>query len=188
MIKRKDIIEYVLPEKDWGNVILNARKAEIGGKSQIRSTGDRAKTLSEDQLVGQIATYAGSMVLTGSPDGYCKAREIANKNPHKGDGGVDIVGLDNIDIKGSMMRYSSNPLKYRLLVRPRERHKGWIYVLAMVPKKRPYTAFVVGWANDGDLPKEAYNGTVESLRGAYVVEATRLRKILWLSLFNMPRV
>ena len=188
MIKRKDIIEYVLPEKDWGNVILNARKAEIGGKSQIRSTGDRAKTLSEDQLVGQIATYAGSMVLTGSPDGYWKAREIANKNPHKGDGGVDIVGLDNIDIKGSMMRYSSNPLKYKLLVRPKERHSGWIYVLAMVPKKRPYTAFVVGWANDGDLPKEAYNGTVESLRGAYVVEAARLRKILWLSLFNMPRV
>ena len=60
--------------------------------------------------------------------------------------------------------------------------------MAMVPKKRPSTAFVVGWANDGDLPKEAYNGVIESLRGAYVVEATRLRKILWLSLFNTPRI
>jgi hypothetical protein len=42
-----------------------------------------------------------------------------------------------VDIKGSLMRYSNNPLNYRLLVRPKERHDNWIYVLALVPKERP---------------------------------------------------
>ena len=181
MIKRAHVIEYVLPEKDWEKVILNSRKAEIGGKSQIRSGKDRSRSLSEDQLVGQIATYAGSVVLTGSPDGYWRAREIANKNPYSGDGGIDIIGLDNVDIKGSMIRYSPDPLKYRLLVRPKERHDGWIYVLVMVPKKRPYTAFVVGWANDSDLPPKPYNGPIKPLHGAYVLEAEDLRKINTLS-------
>lgn len=175
MLCDKDIIEIIVPTSDQKKVIENAKKAEIGGVSRIRSAADRKNKLSEDQLVGQISTYAGSVYLTGNPDGYWKARDIANANPHKGDGGVDIIGLDNVDIKGSLMRYSKDPLEYRLLVRPKERHQGWIYVLAMVPKSRPYTAHLVGWAKDKDLPKEVYDGSISSLKGAYCINGRNLR-------------
>jgi hypothetical protein len=117
------------------------------------------------------------MILTGSPDGYLKAREKANANPLLGDNGVDIEGLSNVDIKGSLMRYSSNPLDYRLLVRPKERHDNWIYVLGLVPKERPYKCHIVGWANDSDLPSKTYAGSIKSLHGAYVLEAIKLKNI-----------
>ena len=188
MITAQDIIKFVLPKEDYSGVILNSQKAEIGGVSQIRDKESRKETLSEDQLVGQVTTYAASVVLTGSPEGYWKAREVANRNPHRGDGGVDIIGLNNVDIKGSMMRYSTDPLKYKLLVRQRERHDDWIYVLALIPKPidDPFdfddekffdSCFLVGWTNDKDLPEETYNGSIKSLHGAYVVEAKDLNKI-----------
>lgn len=158
-------------------IISNSKKAEIGGKSQIRAANKRASNLAEDQLVGQISTYCASMILTGSPEGYIQARDKANANPLAGDNGVDIAGLPNVDIKGSLMRYSNNPLNYRLLVRQKERHENWIYVLALVPKERPYKTYLVGWANDNDLPSKPYDGEIKSLHGAYVIEARNLRKI-----------
>ena len=175
MIYNKDVVKQIIPQEHVAKVIKNATKAEIGGSSNIRSGNDRKNKLGTDQLVGQIATYCGSVYLTGSPDGWSKARDIANANPYAGDGGVDIIGLDNVDIKGSLMRRSQNPLDYRLLVRERERHKGWIYVLGLVPKSRPYTTHLVGWAYDEDLPEETYSGSIPVLHGAYVIEAKNLR-------------
>lgn len=177
MITDKDIILHTIIEEDMPLVISNAKKAEIGGKSQIRSNKDRSRSLSEDQLVGQISTYCASVVLTGNKQGYIEARNIANQNPTKGDNGIDIIGLSNVDIKGSLMRYSSDPLNYRLLVREKERHKNWIYVLGLVPKERPYKCYLVGWAKDSDLPSQTYNGQIKSLHGAYVIEAKNLRKL-----------
>lgn len=177
MLTDKDVITHTVDIKDTDLIISNAKLAEIGGKSQFRSSKQRHNNLSEDQLVGQISTFCGSIILTGSSEGYIKAREKANKNPKQGDGGVDIIGLSNVDIKGSLMRYSSNPLNYRLLVRPKERHDDWIYVLGLVPKERPYKCHLVGWAKDSDLPKSTYNGPIQSLHGAYVIEAINLRNM-----------
>jgi hypothetical protein len=176
-ITNQDVVSHTIETVDIDLIISNAKKAEIGGRSQIRQQKDRINSLSEDQLVGQISTYCASVVLTGDRVGYVKAREKANANPSKGDNGVDIIGLSNIDIKGSLMRYSSDPLKYRLLVREKERHKDWIYVLGLVPKERPYKCYLVGWAKDSDLPTSTYNGEIKSLHGAYVVDAINLRKI-----------
>ena len=176
-ITNQDVVSHTIETVDIDLIISNAKKAEIGGRSQIRQQKDRINSLSEDQLVGQISTYCASVVLTGDMVGYVKAREKANANPSKGDNGVDIIGLSNIDIKGSLMRYSSDPLKYRLLVREKERHKDWIYVLGLVPKERPYKCYLVGWAKDSDLPTSTYNGEIKSLHGAYVVDAINLRKI-----------
>ena len=177
MITSEDVVSYTISDIDSEKVRENSRLAMIGGTSQIRSNKNRKKTLGHDQLVGQISTYVGSVVLTGSAEGYWKAREKANKNPLQGDGGVDIIGLPNVDIKGSMMRYSSDPMRYRLLVRPRERHDGWIYVLAMVPKERPYKCHLVGWARDKDLTSIPYGGPITSLHGAYLIEGQELKPI-----------
>lgn len=176
MLTTKDIQLLIIPDQDTSLIISNAKKAEIGGVSRIRK-GDRLACISEDQLVGQISTYCASLFLTGSTEGYIKARDKANSNPFIGDGGVDIYGLDNVDVKGSLMRYSENPLNYRLLVREEERHSNWIYILGLVPKKRPYQCYLVGWAKDSDLPKETYNGDIRSLRGAFVIEAKHLRPL-----------
>ena len=186
MINPNDVIIHIVNEESTQLIISNAKKAEIGGKSQIRTANNRSSNLAEDQLVGQISTYCASVILTGSSEGYIQARNKANANPLIGDNGVDIIGLSNIDIKGSLMRYSDNPLNYRLLVRPKERHENWIYVLALVPKQRPYKTYLVGWANDSDLPSDTYNGTIQSLHGAYVIDSKNLRKIseLILSLKN----
>lgn len=177
MLKTEDIVTHIVSPEYTNLIISNAKSAEIGGKSQIRSQEQRTNTLAEDQLVGQISTYCASMILTGSPQGYIDAREKANQNPMQGDGGVDISGLPNVDIKGSLMRYSNNPLNYRLLVRPKERHNNWIYVLGLVPKERSYKCHIVGWAKDQDLPSETYNGPIQSLHGAYVLEGYMLRNI-----------
>ena len=177
MINSNDVILHIVDAESTQLIISNAKKAEIGGRSQIRNSNSRISNLAEDQLVGQISTYCASMILTGSPEGYIQARDKANANPLAGDNGVDISGLPNIDIKGSLMRYSNDPLNYRLLVRPKERHEDWIYVLALVPKERPYKTYLVGWANDNDLPSKPYNGEIKSLHGAYVIEARSLRKI-----------
>ena len=175
-ISSHEVIIFDVPQIDFELLETNAKKAAIGGKSQIRRNENRKQFLYEDQLVGQIANYAASVVLTKSSGGYKEAREIANNNPYKGDDGVDIIGLSNVDVKGSLMRYSSDPLSYRLLVRPRERHENWIYVLCLVPKdmKRCY---VVGWIKDGDLPAKTYEGPIESLHGAFVVPAKKLEKM-----------
>jgi len=177
MINQQDVVTHTVDSKFMDLIISNAKKAEIGGRSQIRGSRTRLSNLAEDQLVGQIATFCGSMILTDSPEGYIKARDIANTNPLVGDNGIDIVGLPNVDIKGSLMRYSKDPIKYRLLVRPKERHKDWIYVLGLVPAERPYKCHLVGWANDSDLPKKPYDGPIQSLHGAYVIEASQLRNI-----------
>lgn len=177
MLKTEDIITHIVSAEYTDLIIRNAKLAEIGGKSHIRSQKQRSNSLAEDWLVGQISTYCASMILTGSPQGYIDAREKANQNPTQGDGGIDICGLSNVDIKGSLMRYSSNPLDYRLLVRPKERHNNWIYVLGLVPKERPYKCHIVGWAKDQDLPSETYNGKIKSLHGAYVIEGYMLRNI-----------
>lgn len=175
-IERKDIIDFDIPQEDFNLLKINAEKAAIGGKSQIRKNQVRKEFLYEDQLVGQIANYAASVVLTKSSDGYKKAREIANNNPYQGDNGVDIVGLPNVDVKGSLMRRSADPLNYRLLVRPHERHKNWIYVLCLVPSDMN-KCFVVGWIKDEDLPQKTYDGEIQALHGAFVVEAKKLNKI-----------
>ena len=177
MINSNDVILHTVDAEFTQLIISNAQKAEIGGKSQIRNSKTRVSSLAEDQLVGQISTYCASMILTGSPEGYIQARNKANANPFIGDNGIDILGLSNVDIKGSLMRYSSDPINYRLLVREKERHENWIYVLGLVPKERPYKCYIVGWAKDSDLPSQTYNGHIKSLHGAYVIEAKNLRKI-----------
>jgi hypothetical protein len=177
VITPRDIKEIHVKDADVDRVIDNARQAQLGGKSHIRDRDARQSSLSEDQLVGQIATYCGAVAITGDATGYFHARDKANANPHMGDGGVDVMGLDNVDIKGSMMRRSLNPFDYRLLVRPQERHDGWIYVLALVPPSRPYMAFVIGWLDDVNLPPEVYNGPIKALHGTHAVNATRLHTI-----------
>ena len=82
-------------------------------------------------------------------------RQLQDQNPEVGDGGQDFLGL-SIDIKGSLMRASKNPMKYCLPVRWRELHPNWIYWLALCESYEDWeaTVWLVGWATTGMLPGE----------------------------------
>jgi len=138
-----------------------AKAAEIGGNSNIRERGDRMAKIGIDQWIGQIGQYALSLYMFGSPDKYYQQRMISNMHPTVGDNGQDILG-SNIDVKTSLMRYGLDPYKYRLAVRPKERHDGHIYILALVEPNVdkalslivPLKVYLVGYAVDNELSTE----------------------------------
>jgi hypothetical protein len=144
-----------------------ARAAEIGGQSNIRNGDDRRRTLVEDQLVGQVTALAGCKMLLGTALGhyaYKLSRWAADRNPTMGDGGEDIP-LSNVDFKGSLRRTAKTPQEHHLLVRPRERHPGWIYYAALVEPDFLTVSFF-GWLADYELPPAEADGPFE---GAHAV-------------------
>lgn len=152
-------------------IIDNARLAWLGGKSHVRDE-DRALYGIDDQLVGQLGEYSLAKYL-GNPKAYFQRREEINQNPWQGDGGSDFPGLQ-VDVKTSLMRRQRNVLKYNLVVRPKERHKHNIYVLALVKEiwvDKP-EVILVGWARDDELPDETDQQGV--FAGAYRLPATSL--------------
>lgn len=95
--------------------------AEIGGKSAVRKNiNDRKGSLSEDQLIGQLAEAALHKYWYGHLLEYSRSRWFRNQVPNIGDGGIDIPPL-NIDVKGSKIRDDNKPIiSYNLLVRQYE--------------------------------------------------------------------
>ena len=157
-----------------------ARSAEIGGRSQVRGA-DRQTALVEDQMVGQIGTYAGHKLLFGNAQLYRLSRYFANIYPMRGDGGSDVPGA-NIDFKASLRRSPDRPLiDYRLAVRPAERHAGMIYMLVVV--EADYThAHIVGWLAESALPAEPESAGV--FAGAYVVKGGALNPVMPIHWWN----
>lgn len=122
-----------------------ARKAMIGGVSRVRGA-DRAQNLGVDQYVGQLCEMAISVFWYGDvlgPAHYAERRRRINETPNEGDGGTDIDGKA-IDVKGSLMRASEDPLNYTLIVRPAELRPTTLYVLGLV-EKFPAKVLLVGW-------------------------------------------
>jgi hypothetical protein len=153
-----------------------AGRAQVGGQSQVRSGQDRQQQLATDQLVGQLGELALSKYLGGTRLFYELTRTIRDLDPHAGDGGGDLLAT-NVDVKCSLMRAANNPLAYRLLVRPRERHPNTVYVLALVEPDVWQTGKVclVGWCKDTHLPKQPL--AEGPFAGAHVVLATELRPL-----------
>lgn len=171
MINSQLIKQPFTPE-EYIEIVNNAKLAEIGGKSYIRSKEDRLTNLSEDQLTGMLGHWAFCKWATGSSDLWRKQRAEINKTPTKGDGGIDIVIEDiPFDIKTSAMRGSNDPLRYNLPIRPSERHKGVCYILALYPLKASYV-WLVGMAVEKDFPKKVQKEGI--FKGAYVIPAKNL--------------
>lgn len=151
-----------------------ACKAEVGGRSHIRKDHtDRMEAIKEDQLVGQLGTYAATVQVCGSAKRYIESRQKANANPYAGDGGEDIPGA-NLDVKTSLARVDRAPEEFNLVVRPKERHPDWVYVLALVTELNAESAVValVGWITEDKLPLHPNSSGV--FEGAYVVRGANL--------------
>ena len=133
----------------------------VGGHSQIVNGEKRAETLLSHNLIGQAGSIALNILAFESREKgvqfYKDSRDIANANPHKGDGGQDIIDT-NIDIKTSMVRNkvkNQNPITYILPVRPKEFKENWTYVSATIfednMKDNEVIVDVWGWAKSEDL-------------------------------------
>lgn len=174
MLELDSVITMPLLDEDYFTLEENSEKACIGGTSQVRASSDRTDRLFEDQFVGQAGHLIASRYLFGTIRPYLDARDYANKNPHEGDDGSDFLNIPGIDVKTSMMRASTNPLDYRVLVRPNERHKDNIYVQALLQKyDNEFVVHLVGWCEETDLPR--YIETKGVFRGAYVLGAKKLK-------------
>ena len=59
MVSRDDIFPIVIDEDEAGEILANAEKAAIGGRSNVRSSLDRADPdkLLEDQVVGHVLCW-----------------------------------------------------------------------------------------------------------------------------------
>jgi hypothetical protein len=184
MIKTNNVVQMNLQKYELDLIRMMAKKAMLGGYSNIRNSQERKDNLSIDQFIGQIGCYVGNKILQGAPFpmGYLTSRWVANLHPNDGDGGFDIPGA-NLDFKASLMRKNPDPLSYNLLVRPRERHKDWIYVLVLVENQNlppeewvSSIVHIVGWATDDMLPVEP--STDQRFSGAYVLGTEELHPFL----------
>jgi hypothetical protein len=166
------IIKQYFTPIDYKEIAENAHFAEIGGKSCIRTKEDRKNNLSLDQLNGMFGHWALSMWATGSANLWREQRIKANKTPTKGDGGIDLI-IEGVtyDVKTSGMRGSSDPLRYNLPLRPRERHEEVCYVLALHPTDANYV-WLVGKALEKDFPKTVSETGI--FKGAFVIPACKL--------------
>jgi hypothetical protein len=161
-----------------------AKKAEIGGVSRLRCGKERTANLSIDQFVGVgLGELAGNKHFFTVKD-YYQSRASKNENPHLGDNGCDTLGF-RIDYKASQAK-KNDLLSYNLLVRPHERHEGYVYVLILVKTfcltpaelvkgpQHPET-YLIGWARDEMLPAEPVKSGIFS--GAYRIAAADLNPI-----------
>jgi len=181
-LESSDMVTVHLTEQDRATAALFAAAAQTNGRSNVVSDHSvRVLRGTEDQLVGQMSTLAGHLWLYGTTSLYCQDRELQNRHPEKGDGGSDVGAFSNIDFKGSCIRKNPDPLSYNLLVRPKEFHEGWTYILCMVDtevvwQKKWGTVYLVGWATSEML--KSRRQSAEPFCGDGEVYAMPARK-LW---------
>lgn len=173
MLRPEDVVVIELSAAELERSQHFAANAQVGGRSEVRAKEDRQQSLVTDQAVGQLGEAALSKFLGGTMLFYELTRTVRDLDPHAGDGGGDLLAT-NVDVKCSLMRASADPLRYRLLVRPKERHAGMVYVLALVAPDVWQTGIVhlVGWCKDSDLPIKP--ATDPPFAGAYLVPAQHL--------------
>ena len=148
------VVKLSLTEKEFNRCLYHASKCSLGGVSRVRhDRKDRSSFLGEDQVIGQVCTCAATMWLLGRTVGfdyYDMIRCRQNENPTEGDGGDDIPPL-RIDVKGSKVRNTSKPVStFRLPVRPREFHDGFIYIGAL---SNPPHVVLTGWGDSDFIRK-----------------------------------
>lgn len=156
MVTNSQIVQIVLSSAELNFIRSFAKVAEIGGRSEIyKDNEERQKRLAENQLTGQIGTYAGHKYWFGHTHLYRVGRYYANKYPFSGDGGSDVPGA-NIDFKATLARnLSRDILDYDLLVREKEYKPETIYVHILViadfEQNQSAVVNINGWATGNML-------------------------------------
>jgi hypothetical protein len=192
MLSIKDIVKVNLSSLELELAFIMARQAEIGGASHIREANDRICNLSVDQFIGVgLGELAGNKHFFSIND-YFNSRAEKNKNPYVGDNGCDTLGY-KINYKTSKLKQGLDPMRYNLVVRPAERHSGFVYVQILVDAKGKQTpqelvfgettpdVYLMGWVYDHELDGRQVNygifGPRNGKPGAFVIPVTELHPV-----------
>lgn len=179
MIRDIDICHVGLLPWEMAVVQAKAKEWDFPGHSNVRQGIERAATLAGDALTGMLGQYAGQKHFFGAAalEKFLVSRWHADKHKFESDGGSDI-DCANVDFKTSLRRSSGKPLlDYNLVVRPREMHAGWVYVLIvldMLAGDRA-SAHLLGWARDDMFPPPAIDGI---FAGAHVLPSRVLNPLI----------
>ncbi|WP_207261104.1 hypothetical protein [Desulfovibrio sp. Huiquan2017] len=157
----------------------NARECTLDTASKIKDGNGKPTSKFRSNLAGQIGEAAGQIYLHGPVAGmarYSTERQVRNADKYRGDGGVDaLIGSMRIDFK-TTLRFARHaaPEKFRLAVRPHERHHETTYVMVLADKigYDHFMVTIVGICHESDLPDTAE--TAGTFRGAYTVPVPRL--------------
>jgi hypothetical protein len=166
---------------DCDNATKWAKLAERGGLSSVRDAAERAGTLPNDQLAGQLAGMAGCRWLTGNLDAYRLARAYALEQG-SGTHATPVRGSDT-SFKGTFIRTPQALWKYTLSIAPTETRTGWAYVLVLMPNLPrplipgcPTFALLMGYAPLTLFPDTVAGGG--TFKGKYTLQVTRLTPCL----------
>lgn len=168
----KDFVTLAAEEREF-DLIINYSKIryeEIKSnyeegkefKSHIHTDKkDRLANLKRNVMTGQACEWALNKYVSGSSQGYVSHREGLLGMNFASDHGSDAPGLP-YDVKGRYWDLEQNGRKispgFNLWVRPKEYHKNWFYILAVmysnwsVQDKKIWVS-LLGWAHSKDLEK-----------------------------------
>lgn len=165
------LVRIRITDVEAGFIARMAEKCALGGsRFRVENGTMSPETNYQDQLKGLTGEFALSKYLSGSAHGFKLWRWLRNRNPKVGDGGMDYPGL-NVDIKATGARKGRALGEYTLVVRPKDRHEGWVYILGIVAADFRSIA-LVGWAPTEALPAQVE--TEGDFRGAFILPADRL--------------
>lgn len=189
-VEQQDIVEVFLDNDELKLAYQMAKKAEIGGKSRFRNDNDRQANLTIDQFIGVgLGELAGNKHFFSVKD-YYNSRIKKNENPYSGDNGSDTLGY-KIDYKASHAK-NPNLLNYNLVVRPKELHSGFVYILilirshglspqSLITGETKPKIYLMGWADYEMLKDKQVTsgifGPKNGNGGAHVIQANKLLKI-----------
>jgi hypothetical protein len=154
MVSIKHVINWSIPEMQMPGLREHAKMKCLGLGSKIRGMDFTDDQLFQDQIIGVACTLVGVKAVTGSNELYY--RHIADTGDKwTGDGGTDVPGA-RIDFKGSLMRYSDDPLRYNLLIRPKEFHPHTTYILILVKEigENGARGHIVGWMDSWEIEEK----------------------------------
>ena len=134
----------------------NAKKAVLNIESTCSfSDDDSQERILENQFVAQLGEAGLSKMITGSIELYKDTRNYRNKNPYKGDGGKDLLGI-LADIKTSRARVGMS-YNYNLWIPGSQYHPEIDYLLGLIETSRNDVVYIVGWLLGKEIPLDPRN-------------------------------
>ena len=143
----------------------SARSVVAGAHQELRPS-----LLDEKNYVGLAGELAMCVYLTGDGERFWEGRRRRRESPWLGDGGTDLPPW-RVDCKSSLMRYSQQPIAYRLLVPASEIHPDTAYVAAFVSQSFDEVT-LAGWATTDEVER-SFRATFPGK--PYAIEVSRLR-------------
>ncbi len=155
------MIDFQLTDKEFEVVTFMAKKAIIGGKSNVTDRRGNESITLDWQIAGQMGEIGFAKTQFQHKWNivpYLASRHYHNapERLHDGDNGYDSPGL-KIDVKMTLVSgdkwkdRSSYLPRLCLIVDPDEIHADWLYIQGFINRDNKREGCLAGWARTDDL-------------------------------------